>query len=51
MLLSIHLKFLAVSSFIYICLIPISYFHYKKIKKKNNSPADKNEDEGLEDIL
>ena len=39
-------KILAVSSFVYICLIPISYFHYKKIKKLNNSPKDKNEDEG-----
>jgi CDP-diacylglycerol--serine O-phosphatidyltransferase len=44
-------KILAVSSLVYICLIPISYFHYKKIKKLNNSPKDKNEDEGLEDIL
>ena len=42
-------KILAVSSFIYICLIPISYFHYKKIKKEKNITSDK--DEGLEDIL
>ena len=44
-------KILAVSYFVYICLIPISYFHYKKIKKLKDSPKDKNEDEGLEDIL
>ena len=44
-------KILAVSSFIYICLIPISYFHYKKIKKEKNISSDKDEDEGLEDIL
>ena len=42
-------KVLAVSSFIYLCLIPISYFHFKKIKKEKNITSDK--DEGLEDIL
>jgi len=42
-------KVLAVSSFVYVCLIPISYFHYKKIKKDKNITSDK--DEGLEDIL
>jgi CDP-diacylglycerol--serine O-phosphatidyltransferase len=44
-------KILALSSFIYICLIPVSYFHYKKIKKKKNIINEKNEDEELEDIL
>jgi len=42
-------KVLAVSSIIYICLIPISYFHYKKIKKEKNISSDK--DEELEDVL
>ena len=42
-------KVLAISSFVYLCLIPISYFHYKKIKKEKNITSDK--DEGLEDIL
>ena len=42
-------KVLAVSSLLYICLIPISYFHYKKIKKEKNITTDN--DEGLEDIL
>ena len=42
-------KILAVSSFLYICLIPVSYFHYKKIKKEKNIISDK--DEELEDIL
>ena len=42
-------KVLAVSSLIYLCLIPISYLHYKKIKKEKNITSDK--DEGLEDIL
>ena len=44
-------KVLVISSLVYICLIPISYFHYKKIKKQNNMDSDKDEDEGLEDIL
>ena len=42
-------KILAISSLIYLCLIPVSYFHYKKIKKEKNITTDK--DEGLEDIL
>ena len=42
-------KVLAVSTIIYLCLIPISFFHYKKIKKEKNIISDK--DEGLEDIL
>ena len=42
-------KILAISSFIYICLIPISYFHYKKVKKEKNISSDK--DEELEDVL
>jgi len=42
-------KILAISCFIYLCLIPISYFHFKKIKKEKNITFDK--DEGLEDIL
>ena len=42
-------KVLAVTAFLYLCLIPISYFHYKKIKKEKNITSDK--DEGLEDIL
>jgi CDP-diacylglycerol---serine O-phosphatidyltransferase len=44
-------KVLALSSFIYLCLIPVSYFHYKKIKKEKNIPSDSDKDEGLEDIL
>ena len=45
-------KVLALSALIYLCLIPISYFHYKQIKKKNkNIINEKNENEELEDIL
>ena len=43
-------KILAVSSFIYLCLIPISFFHYKKIKKEKNIIDEKNEHDE-EDIL
>ena len=32
----------------YLCLIPVSYFHYKKIKKEKNITSD--EDDDLEDI-
>ena len=44
-------KVLALSGLIYLCLIPISYFNYKKIKNKLNIPKTKNENEDLEDIL
>lgn len=44
-------KVLAVSSLIYLCLIPVSYFHYRNIKKKKNIITNKNEEEDLEDIL
>ncbi len=42
-------KILAISCLIYLCLIPISYFHFKKIKKQKNITSD--EDDDLEDVL
>ena len=42
-------KILAISSLVYLSLIPVSYFHYSKIKKEKNITSDK--DEGLEDVL
>ena len=42
-------KTLALASILYLCLIPVSYFHYKKVKKEKNITSDK--DEELEDIL
>ena len=42
-------KILAVSSVVYLCLIPVSYFHYKKIKKEKNITSDDEDD--LEDVL
>ena len=44
-------KILAISTFLYLCLIPISYFHYKKIKKEKNIITDIDESDDLEDIL
>jgi CDP-diacylglycerol---serine O-phosphatidyltransferase len=44
-------KILAISTFIYLFLIPISYLHYKKIKKNKNITTETNESEDLEDIL
>tara|TARA_B100000029_G_scaffold9780_1_gene10726 strand:- start:43 stop:846 length:804 start_codon:yes stop_codon:yes gene_type:complete len=44
-------KVIALSGLIYLCLIPISFLHYQKIKKQNNIGATKEESEDLEDIL
>ena len=44
-------KILAISLFLYLCLIPISYFHYKKIMKEKNNDNVKDENEEFEDIL
>ena len=44
-------KILTISIFIYLCLIPLSYFHYKKIKKEKNVTTDTNAKDNLEDIL
>ena len=44
-------KILAISTLIYLCLIPISYLHYKKIKKEKHVSTDKNDNDDLEDIL
>ena len=44
-------KVLVISIFLYLCLIPVSYFYYKKMKKEKNVIADINESEDLEDIL
>ena len=43
-------KVLAISCIIYLLLVPISYFHYKKIQKKKDISS-KSENENFEDIL
>ena len=41
---------ISISSIIYLFLLPISYFHYQKLKKNNEN--DKiHEDEDIEDVL
>jgi CDP-diacylglycerol--serine O-phosphatidyltransferase len=42
-------KILTISSIVYLCLIPVSYLHYRKIKKEKNITSDN--DDGLEDVL
>ena len=44
-------KVIAISGIIYLSLIPVSYFHYKNIKKKQNIDITKKENEDFEDIL
>ena len=44
-------KVIALSGLIYLSLIPISFVHYRKIKKQNNIDSNKDESEDLEDIL
>ena len=44
-------KVLALSTILYLSLIPISYFHYKKINKNKTIISAKNENDDLEDIL
>ena len=44
-------KVLVLSISLYLCLIPISLFYYKKIKKEKNIITDSNEGDDLEDIL
>jgi len=44
-------KVLIISIFLYLCLIPVSYFHYKNIKKEKNIVTEKNENDDLEDVL
>jgi hypothetical protein len=44
-------KILAITTFLYLCLIPASYLHYKKVKRTKNINIDTHENEDLEDIL
>ncbi len=42
---------IALSSMIYLTLLPLSYIHYQKLKKKNDDQKFIDEDDDLEDIL
>jgi len=44
-------KILVISLFLYLCLIPISYFHFKKLIKEKDIITEKNDNEEFEDIL
>jgi len=42
---------LAISAIVYLIMLPISYFHYQKLKKQNDELNSEEEDDNLEDIL
>ncbi len=42
---------IAVSAIIYLLILPISFFHYKKLKKQNEDQNFRDEDDDLEDVL
>jgi len=42
---------ISISAIIYLSMLPISFFHYQKLKKHNEDQNYKDEDDDLEDIL
>jgi CDP-diacylglycerol--serine O-phosphatidyltransferase len=42
---------IAISSIIYLAMLPISFFHYKKLKKQNIDKNSVEDDNDLEDVL
>ena len=42
---------IAISAIVYLLMLPISFFHYQKLKKRNEDQNFKDEDDDLEDIL
>ena len=42
---------IALSAIFYLAILPISFFHYQKLKKQNEDQNFKDEDDDLEDIL
>ena len=42
---------ISISAIIYLGMLPISFFHYQKLKKQNEDQNYKDEDDDLEDIL
>ena len=42
---------IAISAIVYLVMLPISYFHYQKLKKQNDDLNFKEEDDDQEDIL
>jgi CDP-diacylglycerol--serine O-phosphatidyltransferase len=42
---------ISISAIIYLSILPISFFHYRKIKKKNEGKYNVEDDDDLEDVL
>ncbi len=42
---------IAISAIVYLLMLPISFFHYQKLKKRNEDQNFNDEDDDLEDIL
>ena len=42
---------ISVSALIYLTMLPISFFHYQKLKKQNEGQNNDDEDDDLEDVL
>ena len=42
---------ISISALIYLCMLPISFFHYQKLKKQNEGQNYDDEDDDLEDVL
>ena len=42
---------IAISSIIYLTILPISFFHYQKMKKKYENEKNQDEEDDLEDVL
>ena len=42
---------IAISAIVYLLILPISFFHYQKLKKQNEDQNFKDEDDDLEDVL
>ena len=42
---------IALSAIVYLALLPISFFHYQKLKKQNEDQNFRDEDDDLEDVL
>ena len=44
-------KVIALSTIVYLVMLPISFFHYQKLKKQNEDQNFRDEDDDLEDVL
>ena len=42
---------ISVSALIYVSMLPVSFFHYQKLKKQNEDQNYDDEDDDLEDVL